>query len=1744
MNKLLTNLLTKTGTKFVFASALLVAIGAVSLSGINTAHAQSPSLNIERLADGSLKLTWSNISTDDARHNIFVDESGTITHIQNSGTVLGRYTFFANSVSSVTREQLARVNAADRVGVGGNDGANDRVDLQWVDVPKPTLTVERLVDNSIQLTWKNIPTTGTQYSIPIIESGTRNSVGLSTSAETLNIPDTHAQFSRVNGAEKICVIGTDAEGVILPGEALCKSIPAELSGPSLTVERLVDNSLKLSWKNIRTNELAKSFQIFVITGTTETRINAALFFDVNEAVIDSDYFAFNQINNAEQVGIAGTRSDGSGGIEYLDKTFQPVPAQKLPDVTFERQANGDINISWENIADTGSNLAIWVTEGGTNTKIVPNVSPSSSYPAPVGSLYYDRISNAERVGVSAIGASADAVTFTPVIPGIPTLSIVEITDTRVEISWNQADAATSYELFRDGVSVGTTAELTFIDTGLTPETDYVYTITSQSAIAQSSILSAELAITTLAAPAVTNAIRQGDNSVALSWERVVTDRDFYHILLIEETVTNKIADATSSPYTIPPSGDLFTRMYDADSIGVAGVDSSGNSINEIFTSVPNTLAPGVPILSIGEVTATTAHLSWAKTGGAVLYEVFRDNVKIHTTSNLGYTDDALTAGTEYTYHVVAFDDIDFNNANSNALTITTADPPVTLVPGTITDTSIALSWNAQRGATSYELFRGGVSVENGITELTFTDTSLNPATEYTYTITSTDGTTTSAPSAPLLVTTIAPLSFTYNDSGHTIVAFTPSVAGNHIIGYTIAVNNDETSVGGEIIPVTGDQVGTTLTAPLFTSHGYAGEVTASVGSAQYATGTIQVPPAPPTLVAGEITANTVEFSWTAPRGATSYELFRGGVSVENGITELTFTDTGLTAESDYSYTITSTDGTTTSAPSAELAVTTAEPSVTAVRQADNSILVTWEGIPTTSSYNISIFTGGVRLNNIGSSSTNSYTILTSDRFFDQVNNADQIAVGGVIAGIPGPNSFAPVPGPIARLQSDTGVSDTDRLTNENRVNIAGVGSGATWEYSTNGGTNWQDGSGAQFTVPEGVYADDVVRVRRTLNGMTSDFAGVPAFTLDTTPPDMSFSNSPAKQVGEEFRHNITFTEAVTGVDVGVFNLRSVNITVNSITVERPDRYGLHLTPSMGGYNLILFRNTIMDLAGNEGPADTVNRQGSAFVNTPPTPSFEAESEGGQPSGGGTTLVNAGDTVTMDVDFGETVDAATLVNAAQFRVQYGEGPVPPPQDFLATNVPNKYRAIYTVRSTDLGLITITVSGVTDTSGMVAADATYPQPSDPGFSADNSFPEATLVGSGASIPLNAAYRVPHPGVSTTDGRDTLVLKLTDPNGMERTLATDTVVAVAAGAAPAALDTSIRGIHTYTYTLSDAAGNTVVLTREVAVGFAPVLGFDHTHTGGTTTGGGVTLSTGDTIQVNITTEDLGDSIADAAQFEFAESDNPPPQDLEVSGAGYRAEYVLQTGDTGAVTLKVSGVTSEATGNTAPDITYPLSGYVADTVVEFTLQGEPNVITPRNGAYTEPTPGATSSKSGTTVAGPTIEGPGGATALDTSVPGIYTYTYTASDNFGNVATVSRTVTVTRAAFGISALDGDESGVSIKDAKFLYYAHALDLAPEDSTALATVLGPLTSAGEGELGGLLTAAKEELLVDLNDDEDIDAEDAAVLYYSFALEGSLGNGGSEPGLPDIKRAILGPLAGTNDMAAINTMLQKANRARGL
>ncbi|WP_245392788.1 Ig-like domain-containing protein, partial [Salinicola halimionae] len=91
--------------------------------------------------------------------------------------------------------------------------------------------------------------------------------------------------------------------------------------------------------------------------------------------------------------------------------------------------------------------------------------------------------------------------------------------------------------------------------------------------------------------------------------------------------------------------------------------------------------------------------------------------------------------------------------------------------------------------------------------------------------------------------------------------------------------------------------------------------------------------------------------------------------------------------------------------------------------------------------------------------------------------------------------------PTAALANDTATGD-DGITSDATVNVGGLEDGATWEYTTDGGSTWIDGTGASFELPEGIYADGDVQVHQTdAAGNTSDTGNLGTVAIDLTAPE-------------------------------------------------------------------------------------------------------------------------------------------------------------------------------------------------------------------------------------------------------------------------------------------------------------------------------------------------------------------------------------------------------------------------------------------------------------------------------------------------------------------------------------------------------------------------------------------------------------------------------------------------------------------
>ena len=87
--------------------------------------------------------------------------------------------------------------------------------------------------------------------------------------------------------------------------------------------------------------------------------------------------------------------------------------------------------------------------------------------------------------------------------------------------------------------------------------------------------------------------------------------------------------------------------------------------------------------------------------------------------------------------------------------------------------------------------------------------------------------------------------------------------------------------------------------------------------------------------------------------------------------------------------------------------------------------------------------------------------------------------------------------PSVSLATDSGISGSDQITNIGTVNVSGLESGATWQYSTDDGANWTTGGGSSFTLAGDGAKDVIVRQTDTAGNVSSNSSAF-SFTLDTT----------------------------------------------------------------------------------------------------------------------------------------------------------------------------------------------------------------------------------------------------------------------------------------------------------------------------------------------------------------------------------------------------------------------------------------------------------------------------------------------------------------------------------------------------------------------------------------------------------------------------------------------------------------------
>ncbi|MFZ4859316.1 MAG: DUF4347 domain-containing protein, partial [Desulfuromonadaceae bacterium] len=123
------------------------------------------------------------------------------------------------------------------------------------------------------------------------------------------------------------------------------------------------------------------------------------------------------------------------------------------------------------------------------------------------------------------------------------------------------------------------------------------------------------------------------------------------------------------------------------------------------------------------------------------------------------------------------------------------------------------------------------------------------------------------------------------------------------------------------------------------------------------------------------------------------------------------------------------------------------------------------------------------------------------------------------------DSIAPA-APTFALNSDTGAADL--ITSDNAVNVTLSGGAVSWEYSLNGGTNWNVGAGTSFDLASNTtYAVNALRVRQTdgAGNTSAEALNTAQWVEDSTAPTVAVTSSkPVLNIGDSATITLTFTE--------------------------------------------------------------------------------------------------------------------------------------------------------------------------------------------------------------------------------------------------------------------------------------------------------------------------------------------------------------------------------------------------------------------------------------------------------------------------------------------------------------------------------------------------------------------------------------------------------------------------------------------
>ncbi|HEX8322704.1 MAG TPA: fibronectin type III domain-containing protein [Tepidisphaeraceae bacterium] len=846
--------------------------------------------------------------------------------------------------------------------------------------------------------------------------------------------------------------------------------------PTLTVTTRSSSELAVNW-NAVTGAMAYKIERSADSGTTW----ATIVYSTGTRFIDVGLTADTEYQYRSSAIAASDTSVASSAVSGLTS---PVAPNGLSATT---SSDTEIALAWTAVANATDYRIERSVNGTTWTVLTPGTpltGASVSYTdntAAAGTTYYYRITTINGVRSSAASDLVAATSRT----AATTLTATPESGTRVSLTWTALPTAFEYVVERSDDSgttwatIATTSAASYIDDGVTPDTEYVYRVSGTNA-GGTGDASADATVTTKLATVTgfTAAASATANSVTLDWT-IVANATSYRIDRSTDGTTWS-ALSTSLTGTDDTFDDTTVAAGTTYYYRVLGENAAGFGAASVTATV--LIRPATPTgVTLTATTQSSVTVAWTAVATATGYTVEKSVdsgttwTSVGTPTGTSIVDTGLATNVTVEYRVKATNATG-NSATSSVATITTAPATPAGLAGAFDDTNneIDLTWTAVTEADSYVIER---SVDNGAwaaltpgTPLVGTDAAysdddtITPDTSYRYRISATNADGTSVVSGIVTVLSepaVPTLTAAATSATAVGLSWTTSPTAT---GYTLQASDDAGTTWATVYTgpnTTYSHTGRTAN----TDYSYQVLAANATGASEYSVQTdmTTILDVPVNLAGTTPNGTSIVLTWDVSTDATGYKIERSANAGSTWTTvvpgtalvgsDVTYTDTGLAGHTAYQYRLSAVNANGTSAPTSALNVTTrvgVTATLTAAAASATAINLTWIAVPGATTYKIETSTdsgstwtelatqAGLTYSNSGLTANTSYQYRIT-------------AIGSLGSGVAGDSvtgrTLPAVPG-----------SFTAAASNNTSVTLGWTApAGATGylvERSANGGTTW------------------------------------------------------------------------------------------------------------------------------------------------------------------------------------------------------------------------------------------------------------------------------------------------------------------------------------------------------------------------------------------------------------------------------------------------------------------------------------------------------------------------------------------------------------------------------------------------------------------------------------------------------------------------------------------------------------------